>query len=290
MRIEHPYQPRGPRWLRGNLHTHTTMSDGEKPPQTVIDHYHARGYDFLAITDHDQITDVSAYDLRGMVLIPSNEITANAQHLLHINAAAAIAPEPDRQTVLDNIHKDRGFAIFVHPNWSDDFDHTPIDQLTIWDGYLGIEIYNAVCRRDAGSPYATNKWDILLSNGRKVWGFAHDDAHIGEDFCNAWLMVGAPERTAESILAAIQNGNFYCSTGVHIRTIAVDDETNTITVESDNASAITVHANGGRRVGRTDGNTIGFTIPPSAPCGYVRFELWGEGEKKAWTQPFFLRS
>src|SRR2546426_12288696 len=42
-------------WLRGNLHAHTTYSDGVKTPQDLIAEYEALGYDFLAITDHEDL-------------------------------------------------------------------------------------------------------------------------------------------------------------------------------------------------------------------------------------------
>ena len=38
-------------WFRGNLHTHTTVSDGDRSPAAVVDWYRQRGYHFLAITD-----------------------------------------------------------------------------------------------------------------------------------------------------------------------------------------------------------------------------------------------
>jgi len=38
--------------LRGNLHAHTTFSDGTKTPAGLVEEYEQRGYDFLAITDH----------------------------------------------------------------------------------------------------------------------------------------------------------------------------------------------------------------------------------------------
>ncbi len=41
--------------LRGNLHAHTTFSDGVLPPGELIARYEALGYDFLAITDHDDL-------------------------------------------------------------------------------------------------------------------------------------------------------------------------------------------------------------------------------------------
>ena len=41
------------KWYRGNLHTHTTYSDGTRSLEEVIADYQHRGYDFLCITDHD---------------------------------------------------------------------------------------------------------------------------------------------------------------------------------------------------------------------------------------------
>ncbi len=57
-------------WLRGNLHTHSTASDGVRSPQEVVDHYAAEGYDFLSITDHGRLTDPSRLEARGMTLSP----------------------------------------------------------------------------------------------------------------------------------------------------------------------------------------------------------------------------
>ena len=36
----------------GDLHTHTTCSDGSQDPEVVCADYHREGYDFIAITDH----------------------------------------------------------------------------------------------------------------------------------------------------------------------------------------------------------------------------------------------
>lgn len=39
-------------FLRGNLHTHTTRSDGRLTPPEVLRAYREKAYDFLAFTDH----------------------------------------------------------------------------------------------------------------------------------------------------------------------------------------------------------------------------------------------
>ena len=43
--------------LKGNLHTHTTFSDGRLPAEQVVARYRELGYDFLALTDHDDRID-----------------------------------------------------------------------------------------------------------------------------------------------------------------------------------------------------------------------------------------
>ena len=40
------------RFLRGNLHTHSTASDGELAPGEVCRRYREAGYDFICLSDH----------------------------------------------------------------------------------------------------------------------------------------------------------------------------------------------------------------------------------------------
>ena len=81
--IEHPYQNlSGGRWLVGNLHAHTTASDGERDHQVVIDDYAGRGYGFLAISDHDihtSLEDYEQYDAQGMILVPAMKLRPTAR-------------------------------------------------------------------------------------------------------------------------------------------------------------------------------------------------------------------
>ena len=41
------------RWFKGNLHTHSYWSDGDEFPEMIMDWYKDRGYDFVALTDHN---------------------------------------------------------------------------------------------------------------------------------------------------------------------------------------------------------------------------------------------
>lgn len=47
----------GPRWFKGNLHTHSLWSDGDDYPEMIADWYKSRGYHFLAFSDHNTLQD-----------------------------------------------------------------------------------------------------------------------------------------------------------------------------------------------------------------------------------------
>ena len=45
-----------PRWLKGNLHTHSLWSDGNDYPEMIVDWYARHGYQFLALSDHNVLS------------------------------------------------------------------------------------------------------------------------------------------------------------------------------------------------------------------------------------------
>ncbi|MBA2482503.1 MAG: CehA/McbA family metallohydrolase [Planctomycetes bacterium] len=288
--LDHPYAgaDRSPRWLRGNLHTHTTRSDGRRAPQEVIDDYVARGYDFLMFSDHDTYAGpehFADWKTGGLSMIPGNEITRDGPHMLHVGATRKIEPSEDRQAVIDDIARTGGFAVVNHPNWFEDFNHCPHETMKEWTNFTGIEIYNHVIGELPGSSYATDHWDRLLARGRRVWGFANDDSHQAKHVGFAWNSVLSEDRSPAAIVAAMAKGRFYASTGVAIGSIAVEGMT--ITITSPDAERIVAIADHGARIEVADGREMTLTVPDGKTT-YVRFECCGRGERVAWTQPFFV--
>ncbi len=56
-----------PRWWKGNLHTHTLWSDGDGFPEMVAEWYRAHGYHFLALSDHNVLSQGEKWlDLRAV--------------------------------------------------------------------------------------------------------------------------------------------------------------------------------------------------------------------------------
>lgn len=46
-----------PRWWKGNLHTHSLWSDGDQFPEMIADWYRERDYNFVALTDHNVLSE-----------------------------------------------------------------------------------------------------------------------------------------------------------------------------------------------------------------------------------------
>jgi hypothetical protein len=71
----------GPAWYQGELHTHTTFSDGVLPPAGLLDEARAAGAQFMAISDHNTIDAWPALaEIRDVCIIPALEITMPAGH------------------------------------------------------------------------------------------------------------------------------------------------------------------------------------------------------------------
>lgn len=281
--ISNPYtELSGGTWLRGNLHTHPRPQD---QPDHTCQRFAEFGYGFLALTEHDHTftrTEISNWNNCGLILLPGNEVSKNGQHILHVGANHHINPHEDRQKVIDEINADGGFAIINHPNGGKNFGYDTLETMRQLQNYIGLEIFNAGVVRSAGNPYATDKWDILLSAGRKLWGFASDDFHQPSDAARGWLMAYVKDRSEEGVMDALRSGRFYASTGVEIEDIAVGERH--IRVQTANAQRLLAICDYGRALAQIDGRTLEVHVPEDA--SYVRFECWGAGGRQAWTQPF----
>jgi hypothetical protein len=89
--------------LRGDLHLHTTYSDGQQAPAIVAANYRKTGYDFLSITDHRQYApSLEAIDVYKDVpielcLVPGEEVHVpenpthrNTMHIVNFGGTHSI--------------------------------------------------------------------------------------------------------------------------------------------------------------------------------------------------------
>ena len=61
-------------WYKGNLHSHTTNSDGHLTPAQAVALFRQYGYSFLCLSEHDYYTDLRAeLDREDFILLPGGK-------------------------------------------------------------------------------------------------------------------------------------------------------------------------------------------------------------------------
>jgi PHP domain len=175
--------------LKGNLHAHSTFSYGHYPVEEVIARYRDLGYDFLAITDHDdRVTEdywfrIPAGDA-GLVILPGIELDYRplSQHVGKVTG--------DRETLFVLNHPAR-YGLGV--------DAILERIATIRAAGWPIE---AVEVTDAGVYQPEH--DV---SGIPLPRIATDDSHWQSQFGRAWVEVEAA-RSPDAILRAVKAGDF----------------------------------------------------------------------------------
>lgn len=299
-------------WYRGNLHCHTTESDGRLAPRAAAEWYAGAGYDFLALTDHNRVTDPAAVDVPGLCLLPAAEVTATggelgaSYHLIALGLPvdhalpppSTLGPESARQL------QAAGAVVFVaHPHWSG---------LTVADlravPASGIEAFNGGTVLDSQKGEALAHWDEGLARGSRWWGIAVDDTHWHSlDRGQGWVMVRVPERTPAALLHALAHGHFYASAGPEIRLISLARQPGggaLLEVECSPCAAIYALGYGSRNQFTFDRDAIargelGQTITSgrfeisaatitSQRWPFVRVQCVDWQRRSAWSNPLFL--
>jgi hypothetical protein len=213
--VLNPYQ--GADWRRNsrkltNLHTHTTESDGSQKPDAVIDEYKKKGYDILAITDHDRYTwpwtkwGRSPAEL-GMLGIPGCESSAHE----HFNTFFFEYDGRHKilENTLDEVTYNGGLSQINHPGR---YARSVSDYVVLLRKYshiTSIEVYNQGDRYDGDREL----WDKLLTAlmpDRPIWATSNDDSHNAGHIGRNFQMMLIPGRAnMENFRSAYQTGRFY---------------------------------------------------------------------------------
>ena len=201
-------------------------------------------------------------------------------------ASAKTVTPSDYQPYLDEIHAKKNLTVYCHPEWSG----TPTRYFEELKGNFAMEIWNSGCVMECDMDKDAAYWDEMLGMGHKIFGVATDDGHTREQHCNGWVRVNA-ENDIASILAALEAGAFYSSSGPEIYDFYVDGEM--AVIECSPTKRIRLHSDGHptRIVFAKDGLLTRAEFPLKNWCGkrkYVRISVVDENERIAWTNPIFL--
>jgi hypothetical protein len=297
------------RWFKGNLHTHTLNSDGDSTPEDVVRWYREHGYDFLVLTDHNFLTGVEGLNaLQGadgkFLVVRGEEVTsAVGRTPIHVNGfdVRRLVDPPSAATVVemvqgmvDGIRAADGIPSINHPNfgWAISADELAAVQRTKL-----FEIYNGhpqVNNLGGGTvPGMEEVWDRLLTGGKLIFGIAVDDAHhfkrpwdpTASSPGHGWVYVQAPALEPRALVAALEEGRFYASTGVELQALEASPTGLRVAVKPTAFSKYRVQfiGRGGRvlqEVAEPDARYV-----YSGDEGYVRARVIESNGAVAWTQP-----
>ena len=304
--IPEVFQIDGKFW-RGNLHTHSNLSDGLLDPSEVCRRYQAEGYDFLALTDHFvglfdyPIADTASYRNDRFTTILGAELHSGAMQngeLWHILAVGLprkfdqsnsphflpIADQESGPEIAERARDVGAFVAIAHPQWS---GMTLADARSIESAHA-VEIYNHGCAVACDRPDGTAILDLLLAEGRQLTAIATDDAHFKEpDHFGGWVMVKAKENTPDALLKALKNGHFYSSEGPELHHIKKKKKE--LTVFSSSVNTVIVQAKGSATVA-VHGSSITQTkikLGRVSQSEWLRVTVKDSAGKRAWSNPIW---
>ena len=296
------------RFFRGNLHTHSDLSDGALPPEEVCRRYRAEGYDFISLTDHFigeygyPVADTRAFHEAGFTTIPGAELHSGAMengelwHILAVGLPHDFAPpeapgffpvegQESGPEIARRAREAGAFVSIAHPHWS---GLTLADALSI-DAAHAVEIYNHGCAIGCDREGGGHVLDLLLSEGRDLTVIATDDAHFTEpDHFGGWVMVRAEANEPGLLLQALKDGAFYSSQGPEIRDVTLADghvgvacsAAASVIVQGHGQAAAVVH---GHAMTRAQVPLDRFATSP-----WIRVTVVDAARRRAWSNPIRL--
>jgi hypothetical protein len=313
-------------WFKGNLHTHSLWSDGNGFPEMIADWYRARGYHFLALSDHNVLSDHEKWmqvdlvvrrggrkalaeyrdrfgeewvetrerdgklevrlrrldEFRPLLEEPGRFLLIQAEEIsdgfagapLHLNATnlgeriapqggssvAAVLRNNLRAVIAQGQRLARPILAHVnHPNFRWALTAEVMAQVLeerFFEVYNGHDQVNHL--GDAQRPGVERLWDIASTlrvcelQAPPLLGIATDDCHnyhspIGSTPGRGWVMVRATGLTPEALIAAMEAGEFYASSGVILDDVRFDGRTLALQVAVEEGVEYTTQFVGTRR-------------------------------------------
>ena len=288
------------RFFRGNLHTHSTLSDAIRSPEDVCAPYRDGGYDFISLTDHflpkygfpiadtrDFRTNRFTTILGAEVHAPSTEL-GEMWHILSVGLPLDFEPTTAAETGPELAARCVAAGAFValpHPAWNGmtvgDADAIPCAH--------AVELYNHTSHVEEDRGDGTVMLDTLLSRGRRIWGCATDDAHFKRnDWFGGWVMVKSETLEPEALVEALKAGRFYSSQGPEIHALQVSSTE--VIVECSPASSIIALGRGSAGAFSTGPGQRSARLPLDKfrKGGWLRVVVVDEAGRRAWSNPVWL--
>jgi len=253
--------PQSGQFYKANLHMHTTISDGQMTPIETKEKFMEQGYSIVAFTDHEIMVPHPELTDDKFLAITSTEIAIDEdknidmgfRKVYHLNIYSKDPNRTlfhsfdsnniwlkhsldyisedikgityDRKYTIDDINyiiemanKEGCLVSYNHPFWSLQEYKDYIGLKGLW----GVEWHNTGCVRN-GYIDTIQTVDDLLRQGENVYPLATDDAHSIYDCFGGFVMVKANDLKYNTIMKALEKGDFYSSTKPEIKELYIED-------------------------------------------------------------------
>jgi predicted metal-dependent phosphoesterase TrpH len=295
---------------RGNIHAHSSWSDGDRHPRDVYVWYRNHGFAFVALTDHNTRASPQTFkflEKKTFGIISGEELTMTALgKRVHVNGLCTKrtiggGKHPSIRAALvhsiEHVHAQGGVALINHPNF--DWALTT-ENIRDAKGAELLEIYSSHpdvnTDGDAQHPSHEAIWDSLLDGGQDIGGVAVDDAHYFNvdkpKISNpakpglGWVEVFAEAVDHKVICEALRKKQLYSSSGATLARIRVTAEALSVWPKEQGATVEFI-GDGGKvfekKEHAADGET---TYQLRGIERYVRARITLPDGKKAWTQAY----
>jgi len=297
------------RFYRGNLHCHSSNSDGLRKPEDVAAAYRAAGYDFICLSDHFEteygwrVTETRHLRDENFTTILGAELSSApwAERETYWVTAAGLPidfapPPPDNHPEAIERARDVGaFVVMLHPGLNN-LPPAVAEGLPALGAVQAVEIYNHNMATAASPDRAHGAYmlDGLLEGGYRVLVNAGDDAHFEHpaDRFGGWVEVHCERLDAEALLASLKAGRYYSTQGPALRELLVDGDH--LHVRTSEAYAITLTGGGDRWLsGATRTSPSGAPISEahfdlsSFRSSYCRITVVDAAGRRAWSNPIW---
>ena len=211
-------------WYKGDLHCHSTHSDGDSSVEEVIAIAESLDLDFFVITDHDGNMDGTPtqwydpdYHSDALVMLYGVEWTTGlghanvwASHPFDYEDLWLANRAQDARMAVDAAHEQDALFSVNHPSaflccpWEYE-DYAGFDSIEVWNAMYRLPNFNFVS--------TSLFWDEHLLSGRRVTGLGGSDTHQVEGLEAVFLRHAEPttwvyahEPSANALLASIKAG------------------------------------------------------------------------------------
>ena len=291
---------------KGDLHLHSTRSDGQCSPEEMFDRLINCGFDFCCLTDHDLPGRTHSH--RDLLVLMGQEASAESGHVVVLSSPVVRTAEWTTAEQLSAFRASGGYTILSHPKIR---EFTPKQGPTYTARRLlcelpglfdGIEVYTH--NVGSGPRVAIDRLDVVWSamilawgaqvdgEFRPVWAFgASDGHHVDHITENVGIAVWAVALSPAALLESIVRGAFYVLADTKARFSDISLHGDTLRACASQAVMLRVFKAGGRpawtATGRA-GEPVELRYTLRGDEGYVRVEAMDADGRSAYSNPIFI--